>query len=201
MASKVEICNLALSILGIGKEIANIETEKSEEASACRRFYDIARDNILRAFAWPFTTKITTLALIEEDPNSEWDYSYRYPSDCLYIRRILSGIRNDTRQSRVPYKIAQDDSGLLVFTDAENAEMEYTVKADNPQFYPQDFTLALSYLLATLIAPRITAGDPHKLGEKALRLYDYTVNKAAGLNYSEEQADQPIEAESIRLRE
>src|SRR5688572_11149621 len=111
MASETEIANLALSHLGVGKEIANLETERSQEAVACRRFYDTARDATLRDFSWPFATKIAVLGLIEADPNDEWDYSYRYPSDCLQLRRILSGVRNDTRDSRVPFKLAHDDSG------------------------------------------------------------------------------------------
>src|SRR5665648_440114 len=97
MSSATEICNMALGHLASGKEIANLETERSAEAIACRRFFDSARDAVLRDFSWPFATKIKALSLIEEDPNSEWAYSYRYPTDCLNFRRILSGTRTDTR--------------------------------------------------------------------------------------------------------
>lgn len=199
-SSKVEICNLALSHLAIGKEIANFETEKSEEASSCRRFYDIALKATLRDFPWSFTTKIAPLALIEESPNDEWAYSYRYPSDCLNIRRILSGERNDTRQSRVPYKIAQDTSGLVIYTDQEDAEIEYTIMANNPLFYPPDFVIAFSFYLAFLIAPRITGGDQFKLGERALRLYFAELRRALSRNVNEQQADEDPDSEFIRIR-
>src|SRR3990167_2163908 len=135
MPSEVEICNMALGHLGVGKEIANLETEKSTEASLCRRFYANTRDEALRDFPWPFATKLAALGLIEEDPNDEWGFSYRYPSDCLRLRRLLSGLRNDTRQSRAPYKIGKDDQGRLLFADLEDAEAEYTARITDPALF------------------------------------------------------------------
>lgn len=201
MASKVGIVNLALGHLAVGKEIANLETEKSEEARAGRRFYDVALKVVLRDFPWPFATRITALALVEEEPNTEWGYSYRYPSDCLYFRRILSGLRNDSRQSRAPYRVARDASGLLIFTDQQDAEAEYTILANAPQFYPPDFELALSYYLASLMAPHVTGGDHFKLGERALQLYSLHLSTAQSNAGNEEQAEEEPEAESIRARE
>lgn len=201
MASTTEIANMALAHLGVGKQISNLETERSEEAIACRAFYDLARDVSLRAARWPFATKITALALIEESPNDEWDYAYRYPTDCLDLRRILSGSRNDSRQSRVQYKIGQDAAGRIVWTDEEEAEFEYTVKTDNPAFYPPDFVLAMSYRLAMLIAPRVTAGDPFSLGEEAAKQYQKAIAQARAASLNEEQVDEDVESEFIRARE
>lgn len=200
MPSKVEIVNITLSHLAVGKEVANLETEKSEEAAAARRVYEMAKDFCLREVYWPFATKITALALIEEEPNTEWGYSYRYPTDCLRVRRVLSGLRNDTRQSKVTYKIAQDSAGLLLFTDSENAQIEYTIRADNPQLYPADFVMALSYYLAWMMAPRLTGGDQFKLGEKALKMYDVFIKKAAANAFNEEQAEEEVESEFERER-
>ena len=200
MASKVEIVNLALSHLAQGKEIANLETEKSEEASAARRFYDIVRDQILRDFPWPFAKRIVALGLVAENPNSEWAFSYRYPTDCLKARRILSGTRNDTLLSRIKYKITGDASGWLIYTDKEEAELEYIAKNDNPQFYPPDFTLAFSYLLAAFMAPRIAGGDAFGLGKNAATLYMITLSQAAAAALNEEQTDSQPEAESITAR-
>jgi len=65
--SVTDICNMALSHLGIGKELANMETDTGENASACRRFYENCRDNMLSDFPWPFATVTTDLGLVEED--------------------------------------------------------------------------------------------------------------------------------------
>lgn len=200
MASSTEICNLALSHLGVGKEIANLETEQSQEASACRRYYETARDNTLRDFNWPFATRYAALGLVEEDPNEEWDFSYRYPSDCLKLRRILSGTRNDSRQSRVPYQIAQDNTGKLIFTDKDDAEVVYTYRETDPDKFTSDFIMALSFRLANYIAPRLTNGDPFGLGKRALDMYSYEISVAAANSYNEQQDEEPVDSELIRSR-
>jgi hypothetical protein len=201
MASSTEICNIALSHLNIGKEIAALDTEQSQEASACRRFYETALDATLRDFAWPFSSKIDVLALIEEDPNDEWAFSYRYPSDCLKVKRILSGVRVDTRQSRIEYKISRDDAGLIIFCDIEDAEMEYSVREEDPEKYPSDFIMAFSYRLAAYIAPRLTKGDPFKLGDKSMSMYFNELSQARANALNEEQVPIEAEAEIIRARE
>jgi hypothetical protein len=201
MASDTEIANLALSHLGVGKEISDLTTERSQEALVCKRFYEIAREATLRDFPWPFATRFVSATLIEEDPTDEWGYSYRYPANCLRIRRILSGIRNDNRQSRAPYKLAQDDNGKLFYCDIDEAEIEYTVNEDNEDMYDSDFIMAFSLRLAAYIAPRITGGDPFKLGERAMQLYLFELNSAKNNALNEEQVEQDVESEYIRARD
>lgn len=199
-SSKTVICNMALSHLGISQEIANFDSERSKEASAMRRFYDETRKEVLRDFPWPFATKTVDLGLIEESPTDEWDFSYRYPSDCLRARRIPSGIRNDTRQSRVPYRVLQDNSGKLIYTDTEDAQLEYTVNEERVEMFPPDFVLALSLLLAAYTAPRLTGGDPFKLGNRALQLYDIQRNKAEANAVNEESDEEQPDSELERAR-
>lgn len=201
MATKLGIVNMAISHLGIGKEVADFDSEKSEEAACARRFYDIALDTILSDADWSFATKIEALALIEAEPNTEWGYSYRYPSECVHFRRVLSGIRNDTQDSVARYKLAQDSAGRIIFTDEEDAQGEYGIRADNPVFYSADFALAFSYLMAGLMAPRLTAGDPYKLGQKAWQMYGALVDVAKARAYNEQRPDEIPDAEFIRARE
>ncbi|HLB68740.1 MAG TPA: hypothetical protein VJN63_09825 [Thermoplasmata archaeon] len=199
--SKVEIANMAISHLRIGKEIANLETERSVEAAAVNRFFAIAREKVLRDFRWPFTTKFAALALVEEDPTDEWDFSYRYPSDCLLIRRVLSGSRNDSRQSLVSYIIGQDAQGILVYTDMEDAQIEYTKNESDTTRWPSDFVLAFSYYLAWLIAPRLTSGDQFGLGRQAGQAYSIEIGNARAAALNEQQPDQELSSELERSRE
>ena len=199
--SETAIANLALGHLGISDEISNIDTDRSAEGLACKRFFTTARDIMLRDFRSHFATTFATLSLVEENPNDEWAYSYRYPSDCLFFKRILSGIRNDTRETRIPHKIASDSVGRLIFTDKSSAECEYTRIADNPLLWPDDVILAVSYLLASFIAPRLNRGDGLKLGDRAYELYQIAKSNADSNADAEEQQEEPPEAESIRARE
>lgn len=190
---------MALSHLGISREVA-IDTENSAEANACRRFFDIARDASLQEFPWPFATKIDDLSLVEEDPNEEWGYSYRYPSDCFNLRRILSGTRIDTKDTRIPYRISKDSTGKLIFTDLEEAQAEWTVRITDAAEFSPTFALALSFRLAVYIAPRLMAGNSSKRQQELMQLYMMHGEKAADLAANEEQPDIPPESEFITGR-
>lgn len=205
MASSVQICNMALSHLGVSKTIAAIN-EATAEAAACRQFYDQVRDNILRAFPWPFATTTAALALVTKmgdvaHPTTEWAYSYRYPTDCMAFRRIESGIRNDTQESQVPYRFARDTSGKLIYTDMAEAVGEFTFTEIDPGRYSADFSMAFSALLAVFIAPRVTGGDPFKMRVGAQQLYLQLISTAQATAGNEERPDQPPESEFIRARD
>jgi hypothetical protein len=200
MASKTEIANLAISHLGIGKEIANLDTEQTEEASACRRYFDVAKENTLGDLYWNFATRFATLGLVTTTPTEEWGYSYRYPTDCLEVRRILSGIRNDTQRTRIPFKIISDSAGKLIYTDEAEAKIEYTRNISDIDLFSPEFKMALSFRLAYYIAPRLTAGDPFKLKQDMLGLYDIELGLAKKKNMNEETMDQQPESEFIRNR-
>lgn len=128
---------MSLMHLSVGKQISSFN-EKSEEARACALFYDTAKDEVLRAFAWPFATLTVSLQLVQQQPTPEWGYSYRLPSDCLAARRLLLSTvstgpfpsvfsiaapyntplgRVPTAQNRIPYRIMADAQGGLLYTD------------------------------------------------------------------------------------
>lgn len=201
MASETEICNLSLGHLGHTSFIGNLETEKSNEANICRVFYPKARDEALKDFPHSFSTKFASLALVSANPTTEWAYAYQYPTDCLHFRRILSGIRNDTRQSRVPYRIVHGESKKLIYTDMENVVAEYSMKVTETERYPVDFIMTLSFLLAFYIAPGLTSGDPFKLGDRALKLYEMERIKTNAANENEQQAEEEPQSEFERVRE
>lgn len=203
MATETQVANLALSHLGIGKEIAALGTEKSQEAATLRRFYDEARDATLRDFPWPFATRFESLALVADPPTEteEWDFSYRYPTDCLMLRRIQTDVRIDTNQSRIVFKVGRDTQGLLIYTDEEDAKVEYTFRETDPGRYPADFLLAFSLRLAHYSAPRLTGGDPFRLGQRALQLYVQEISMAQASAANESVPDQLPDAEAIRARE
>lgn len=198
--SNSEIANLAISHLGSAKEIGILDTENSQEANACRRFYVPALKATLKRTPWPFAMVTADLTEVEAAPNYEWAYSYRYPSDCLQIHRIHSGIKTDNRQSRTPYQIGKDDDGILIFTNANEAIASYTQYVENPTFYPADFVLAFSYRLASLIASRITGGDPFKLGERTYQAWLLETSSAAATAFNEEQPEELPLSEFSRAR-
>jgi hypothetical protein len=199
--TSTEIANLALSHLGIGKDISDLDAERSQEARAIRRVWHVALKEVLRDYDWPFASKTLTLAEIEEDPTEEWAYAYVYPSDCVKFRRILSGNRNETQDSRIPYRVVQHDGATALYTDMELAQGEYTVLVDQTGYYPPDFVMAFSFKLAFLVAAQLTAGDPFKLRVQALQMYQMSISKAVANGANEDENERIPESEFIRARE
>lgn len=127
MTTRESICNRALSHLGIAKTISDLDADGTAESIALLQFYEPSVRQVLRDFAWPFATAFATLDLVEEDPTVEWDYSYRLPSDCLTVRRIVQpdSSRNETRQSRAPWRIVRDAASTAWDSGTTYAVGEY----------------------------------------------------------------------------
>lgn len=200
MASKTEIANLAISHIGTGKAISNLDTERSAEANVCRLFYETSKEAVLGDHHWPFSRKEAVLNLVEETPEGEWSFIYRYPSDCVDMRRIKSGVRNDTLKSRIPFEISSDDSGKTIITDKEDAECEYTKNVNNSTLFSAEFVLALSFRLAAYIIPRLSGGDPFKAKAEMLAQYELELGRAKKKSMNEERTEQPPPTELIGTR-
>ena len=201
MASNTEIANYSLGHLGVTKEIQNLDTENSAEAIVHRRFFDLSINAFQKEFPYAFATKQQALGLITEDPNNDYKYEYTYPSDCQIAGKIVSGLRNDNRQSRPHMKITRGTSGKVIWTDCQDAVLEYQIIETDEGRYDDDFVLAYSFLLAWLCAPALTSGDPFGLGERARAAYYEFKSTAKSNSSNEEQEEQPSQAEWIRARE
>ena len=214
--TQVSISNMALRHLAQTAGIVDFDNDASEAAEACRVFYDQVLEEVLRDFPWTFATVITPLTLVDgPSPPASTAYacSYRYPVDCLKLRRIINpnAPRIELQSTRIPYRVTRDDAGLVILTDFEpvaatattpaQPEVEYTSVVDDTGLYPADFAQTCALLLATYIAPSLTAGDRFKLGEKAMAKYEWARLRAQNNAINEQQPDQPPDAEWIQARE
>lgn len=198
MSSRTEISNMSISHLGISDEIANLDTEKSEEAATCRRFFDPAIETFQRDFQMSFGTKRKVLGLISSDPNDEYLFEYEYPSDCVMAGRIISGLITDNRQTQVPYVVVRGASGRVIHSNFCEAELEYSIIENDTGRLPPDVVMAFSYKLAELVAPRLTAGDPFGQGDKAKRNYEEAKTIAWSNDRNEQQEEEEPESEFVR---
>lgn len=200
---------MALGHLKIVRQIGNLTQDFSAEAVACRTFYNIVKQEMLEDFKWPFATKQGPLALIQTNPfpinsfgDSEWQYAYEYPADSVNFVRIISGVRNETRLDRVPFRIFSNpvDDSKMILTDMDSAVGEWTKDVVTEDMLSAAYVMALSYRLASVIAPMVTGGDPFKLGDRAMQLYDKTLMKAQGNALNEEQMEVEPESEFVQAR-
>jgi len=134
-----------------------------------------------------------------EEVNGDWVYSYRWPDDCLFARRVVSpGMRRTFNASPIPFRIGRDVNGLLVYTNQQEANLEYTT-IDCLNLWVDDLWVdAFTWLLAKAFAPglsrnKMTADDCEKAHLRALDV-------AMAVASRESQLEPPGEAEWIRGR-
>lgn len=201
-SAKIDIANMAVSHLAVGAEINDFDTEKTEAAQACRRFYDVARQKVLSDFDWPFAFAVENLSQVATQPTVEWSYSYRYPAKALVIRRIPNGAtRADTQTSRAIYSIGRDATGKIIYADvASPATVEYTYDEDDTSRFPPDFVVALSLYLASLIGPRVAGGDQFKLADRAYVYYQKAILEARANAANQEPRDPDPDPALVNVR-
>jgi hypothetical protein len=93
MASKTDVCNLALMRMGVSQSLTNVDTDGTREALSCLVVFDKERDYVLRDFPWQRARAFATPSLatsFSNPANTDWVYAYRMPADALFIRRILT---------------------------------------------------------------------------------------------------------------
>jgi len=178
MASKVKICNFALSHLG-ARQIESL-TDATKEARKCNLIFDQVRDTVLEDHDWSFARRRGTLALLP-DTYTGWDLAYQYPSDCLSFRKILD---NSTRRKVEFEMLANDDlNKRIILTDQVTAEGEYTARVTNPEMFSALFVSALSWRLAADLAYSLKASL--KLKETMLNEYVQVLSIAKTRNANE----------------
>ena len=113
---------------------------------------------------------------------------------------LLSGnlnnsiVSNDTQNTSV--NLIREKINVykkIILTDRDDAVCSYIPLIGDESLFPTHFSYALSYFLASEIAPLLTAGDPDGLEQKALQKYAMALNEAKTLALIErEPEDEPL---------
>lgn len=192
---KVQICNMAL--LRIGGQVISSLDETSREAQLCNVFYEECLGQILRKFPWPFAQKNSSLALLADDPPSNWGYAYALPTDYIQVQKVVvPGARILRPENEIAFNITVWAGVRALVTDQENAEITYTARVDESLFDPL-FSSALAWLLATELTGPLM-GKP-ELTQTAKQAYLLALSEARAevLNESKEN-EVPCEFVSVR---
>jgi hypothetical protein len=197
VTSTTQIANMALSGLGIGYQIADLDADSDAEAQICRLHFEAVRDTLLEAHAWPWANAQATLALVAEDPNEEWDYSYRLPSDCAAPRRIQS-VLGMLDPNPEPYVRGDDPAGGLILTNASPCVLFYTRLVTNVALYPMTFVNALAFALASMVAEPLSA-KPERAREAERKAADW-LGRAMATGANQQQLGPMPDSEFMRAR-
>lgn len=192
------IANAALEQIGSKSGIQNLN-ERSNEAMACKFWYDFCRVHVLEAYNWGFARKREALASSSDDPpDGIWTYRYQYPSDCLKAREIENPLGPSA--DAIPFTIEQisDGTAKSILTNAEQAILIYTADVSQTSLFPAHFVDTLAAQLASRIALKITG--KRTIRDDMQKLYVGLLRVAPAHDANEAVADKPRDTDWIRAR-
>jgi hypothetical protein len=215
VTDQVGVYNLCLGRLGVGQAVG-APTENSVPAKTCNRFYDQCRQEVLRAFPWPFALRAEPLALVVGQTFPGWTYVYQYPSGCLTMRAVgdESGMRQVRssiltcdpcqwtllQQVRQPWQPAlkADGASQVLLTDIVTAWGFFTADVTNTGAWPVDFGGVVADRLAMEVGGPLQAKAD--LVTAAANRYAVWFSMAAATSMNEQKDDRVAESPSITAR-
>ena len=172
MASKIDICNLALSHIGSG-EITSLE-DGTQQSSVLGLHYNNCLEMALEIFPWNFCQRIDVLALSTKTVPG-WQFVYQYPANCLKVWKVYDagGYKSDKTNE---FRIISDGINKFVCCRLPEAYAEYSARVNDSSMYSASFVKALSYLLAAEIVNPLN-GNAQKAAEM-MQKYQLSVAEA-----------------------
>lgn len=195
----VDICNLALSHIGVSPRVTSIDpSDNSYEATLCALYFPKAVKDLLELHRWKFASKRVALTEVTSDL-TEYEFAYAPPIDMLSATAILPDGAPDDVSSlpasviflpdtvQLPdrdFVIEVDSSGYdVLLTDVEDAHLRYQSHVTDVSRFPPLFKTALSWYLAHFLAGAVVKGDAGaKLAESCLRRMGMFLSSASTSN-------------------
>jgi len=157
VTSKVDICNLALDLLG-GATVVDIDTPTDATEGLLSRWYDQSREQALREHPWKFATKRAILAASNVDPAFEYSSAFPVPSDFL---RLLDVQDADGATLINDYQLENNDGVLSVLSrnSATSLRIRYVYNITDISKFSPDFVMYLAMTLALSLAYKVTQSN------------------------------------------
>lgn len=154
MASVVDICNTGLGHIANSAEVTSIDpVDGTAEADHCARFYPIARDLCLEAYAWSFSTRRQALAELDDNEmEAVWAYAYALPNQCIKPIAVLFNQSTDDTLGQDYLIETLADGSQVLYTNVEDAVLKFTYRQEDPAKFTPLFTVALGTMLGGFLA-------------------------------------------------
>lgn len=218
MATKVDICNLALFKLAQSIVLPAM-TDDSKAADVMNRLWEPMRDLVLSERVWPWAMKAQALALEAEPPLPGWGFRYSYPNDCLTAFALTDAqglasrgklIRFATGDCTVgawgrgsgvfDWDTSSGDQGMSIMANAANAFLVYTAKVEDANRYPPQFVNALACRLAAEAAPPMIGEVGLQSKQSLLEEYALALTNAGAHAMNESRSDDDMQPAAITAR-
>jgi len=179
MYSQTTIANLALAYLG-QSPITSLQQD-NESARWISLFYEPVRDEVLRTHDWAFATVEKPLVQLA-GIMAEGKFTYAYPTDALFIRRVYSP---QDPHTPVPFeeRFEVDSHARVLITSVPQAHVRYTRQMTDETQYDPAFVKCFALALACDLALALT-GDVN-LSARLQQKYALYLEEARRNNMSE----------------
>lgn len=185
MASKVSICNQALTRIGV--DTITSLTETSEQARLCNVIFDQSLDYLVQLFPWSFALTRAALAESSTEPLYEWNHAFQLPTD-PYCLRVIA-VEDD---------VAYRKEGRYIYTDNESLSIKYIKRITDINELSPAFIEAMVFYVASQLALPLTQNATMA---NAMELkYQGAVAKARLVDSQESPAYEYVEGTWISAR-
>lgn len=190
---------MALAILG-QDELSSLQ-EDNKRAILCNQYYDVVRQQLLRAHDWSWARAKDKLSLIREDDTVGLPaYVYHKPAACLFVIRVYNqGIHKALIDNEFKLEYDSELKTEVIRTELEEAYAEYVRDIVNTSLFDSQFVAALAALLAHEMAMVLTGAT--NLSQLAMQKYQMALDNARYTNKVEQLEDAVIDNPFLASRE
>ena len=192
MASKINICSMATSLIGANR-VSDLDNPTSEEEKLCVLWWDHCVKEALETHDWKFARDYKAALAVSASPNAEYDHAYQLPDNCL-ILRYLWDADAAKRVTDSEYEL----HGSEILTDLDTVNVVYTKNDVAVGVYPTHFVKALIYLLASYLAYKLAEKRRDSMYEAYMKAVQEGIDRdQAQGNYPETATDSWLAAAGV----
>lgn len=164
--SPTSIANAAMDLLPTAQMVTY--NEDTVQGRAARRQYPLAVAELLEKGDWRFARRRAPLAIVDNDRAAQWGFAYAMPADLAVPIRVLPDLSGSAPIGDFVALVGQvyaypmvphqepgqlyDIAGNVLYTDVQQATLEYITQGPNTADFPPSFIKALYYDLASKLA-------------------------------------------------
>jgi hypothetical protein len=150
ITSKIDICNMTLSLLGNSSTVADIDTPTEPKETTFAIWYDVARKYLLRTYAPNFAKKTDSFAQIVDAGNTRYSYGYQIPKKCLLVLGV-----GTIPEKRNNYSV---EGGILYSNEdyTDGVPVRYIEDIEDITKWPPEAQIFLAWVIAKYVVWPIT---------------------------------------------
>lgn len=180
MASKVQICNMAL--VQLGQATITALTDNTANAKRCNELYDLVRKIVLEAHPWNGCVKMVALSQVVETPVYKWTYVHQLPTNCIRVLETDQDVNN---------KREWEQMGNKIYSDFGDLNIKYIYDNEDTTLFSPALVVALSARLEAELAYPCTGSTT--LAQAKLEIYENI--KLPEAKALDAQVGRPVEAD------